>query len=60
MKTKPTRCSCDKCRQPMIDIDYFGEQLRGCPDCNKWGKPRDSNLVMKLSDEDLEALRLLR
>ena len=45
------------CHQPLIEIDRYGERWIGCLNCNKWGKPGDNNLVMELSDEDLEALR---
>jgi len=42
---------------PLKEIDYYGEVLVGCVDCNRWGKPGDENLVMQLMEEDLEALR---
>jgi len=43
---------CEHCHQPLIQIDRYGERWIGCLNCNKWGKPRDTNLVMELSDED--------
>jgi hypothetical protein len=40
-----------------MSIDHYGEKLIGCIDCNRWGRPDDKNLVMKLLEDDLEALR---
>jgi hypothetical protein len=48
---------CPYCHGPLKEIDYYGEVLVGCVDCNRWGKPGDENLVMQLMEEDLEALR---
>jgi hypothetical protein len=38
-------------------IDYYGEMLIGCIDCNRWGRPDDKKLIMELLEDDLEALR---
>ena len=27
---------CDRCKAPLIEIDHYGERLRGCLDCNRW------------------------
>jgi len=35
----------------------LGEILIGCMDCNLWGRPDDTRLVMELLEDDLEALR---
>jgi hypothetical protein len=48
---------CPYCHRPLIEIDYYGEVLVGCVECNRWGKPGDKNLVMELLEDDLEALR---
>jgi hypothetical protein len=48
---------CPHCRRALIQIDYYGEVLVGCVDCNRWGKPHDENLVMELMEADPEALR---
>jgi hypothetical protein len=45
---------------PLINIDYYGELLGGCSDCNCWGRPGDKRLVMELLEEDLQALREAR
>jgi len=52
---------CPHCHLPLIvDRPFTASDGLGCLNCNKWGRPGDSNLVIELSDEDLEALRLLR
>jgi hypothetical protein len=38
-------------------IDYYGEVLIGCIDCNRWGHPGDKTLSMEMLEDDLEALR---
>ena len=48
---------CPYCQRPLIKIDYYGEPLIGCIDCNRWGRPGDKTLVMELLEDDLEALR---
>jgi hypothetical protein len=48
---------CPYCHRPLMEIDYYGERLVGCLECNRWGKPGDEHLVMELMPEDLEALR---
>jgi len=49
--------NCPYCQGPLSEIDYYGERLVGCLECNRWGKPGDENLVMELMEGDLEALR---
>jgi hypothetical protein len=49
--------SCPHCHRPLTKIDYYGEVLWGCLDCNRWGRPGDKTLVMELLEDDLEALR---
>jgi hypothetical protein len=41
-----------------MSIDYYGEMLIGCINCNRWGRPDDKRLVMELLEDDLEALRV--
>jgi hypothetical protein len=52
--------NCPYCQGPLTEIDYYGEVLIGCVDCNRWGKPGDEKLVMELMDDDLDALRNAR
>ena len=40
-------------------VDYYGELLVGCIECNRWGNPGDENLVMELTEDDLEALKAI-
>ena len=49
--------NCPYCHRPLTEIDYYGEVLVGCLDCNRWGRPGDDKLVMELMEDDLEALR---
>src|SRR5262245_56959987 len=59
----PTRrypMKCPYCRRPVIKIDYYGEALIGCIDCNRWGRPGDKTLVLELLEDDLQALRATR
>jgi hypothetical protein len=28
--------NCDRCNEPMIKIEHYGEQLVGCIECNCW------------------------
>jgi len=50
-----TRRSCAKCRLRMIEIDYYGEPLKGCPDCNVWVK--NDGTRRKIPEDDVAALR---
>jgi hypothetical protein len=52
--------NCPYCRRQLMQIDYYGEVLVGCIDCNRWGRPGDKTLVMELLEADLEALRKAR
>ena len=52
--------TCPDCNRPLIEIDYYGEPLIGCVECNQWGRPGDDTLPMQLLDDDLEALRASR
>jgi hypothetical protein len=52
--------NCPKCRRLLISIDYYGELLVGCIECNRWGRPGDKTLVMELLEADLDALRKAR
>ena len=45
--------NCPYRQRPLTEIDYYGELLIGCIDCNRWGKPGDEHLVMELMEDDL-------
>jgi hypothetical protein len=51
---------CLQCHAPLIEIDHYGELLVGCIECNRWGRPGDTTLVMELIDDDLQALKNAR
>jgi hypothetical protein len=46
---------CSQCNALLTEIDFYGERLVGCIECNRW--TRDGWLFMHLPEEDLEALR---
>ena len=48
--------NCDRCNEPMIKIEHYGEQLVGCIECNCW-RGRRSAFIVDLSIEDIRALR---
>ena len=49
--------NCPYCQRLLIEIDYYGERLVGCIECNRWGKPGDKTPVMELLEDDVEAIR---
>ena len=49
--------TCPHCHRPLIEIDYYGERLIGCVECNVWGRSGNATLPMQLPEHDLEALR---
>jgi len=52
--------TCPHCHHPLIEIDYYGERLIGCIECNRWGRPGDATLPMQLIEDDLDGLRARR
>ena len=46
---------CSQCNGLLIEIDFYGECVVGCIDCNRW--TQDGWLFIHLPDEDFEALR---
>src|ERR1044071_8745106 len=46
---------CSQCSALLIEIDFYGERMIGCIDCNRW--TRDWWLFLHLPEEDLEALK---
>jgi hypothetical protein len=51
-----TRARCERCGLPFVEVDAYGERLRGCMGCNKWWEPL-SGEWRDLPDEDIAALR---
>jgi hypothetical protein len=50
---------CFHCREPMIEVDNYGQRLIGCVGCNRWAR-FGSEDVIELPEEDIEALRYWR
>jgi hypothetical protein len=48
---------CSQCNGLLIEIDFYGEWLVGCIECNRW--TRDGWIFIQLTEEDLEALKTL-
>jgi hypothetical protein len=48
---------CSQCNGLLIEIDFYGEWLVGCIECNRW--TRDGWLYIQLTEEYLEALKTL-
>jgi hypothetical protein len=44
------------CHRPLIQIDYYGERLIGCIECNRWGRPGSDKPFMALPEDDLQTL----
>jgi hypothetical protein len=42
----------------MLELDYYGERLKGCPDCNVW--VRDDGSRRKIPEHDIDALKAVR
>ena len=38
---------CRYCSRPLMSIDYYGEMLIGCIECNRWGRPDDKDARQK-------------
>jgi hypothetical protein len=53
----PSRCK--QCDEPLVEIDHWGERLKGCIECNTWSGGK-SAFVVQLSVEDFMALRALK
>jgi len=45
---------CHECKRPLMAIDFYGEQLKGCLSCNIWWTENDTK--KRLSEVDLRAL----
>lgn len=50
--------ACNKCQRPLTRIEFYGERLKGCIECNLW---IDTNGTWrKIPEEDVEALQGVR
>ena len=48
------------CHRALIEIDYYGDRLIGCIECNRWGRPGRRHAPHASREEDLEPLRARR
>jgi hypothetical protein len=44
-----------QCNGPLIEVDFYGQRMVGCTDCNRW--TRDGWLFIRLPADDLKTLR---
>ncbi|MBK5199156.1 MAG: hypothetical protein JJE37_12900 [Methyloceanibacter sp.] len=54
-----TQGRCERCNLPIVELDAYGERLRGCIGCNNW-QSISSSEWRRLPDEDIAALRGLK
>jgi hypothetical protein len=48
------------CKRSLTEIDFYGELLVGCMDCNRWGKSGDKKLVWNCRKMTLRRYREAR
>jgi hypothetical protein len=49
---------CKQCNQPLVEIDHYGERLKGCLSCNWWQAATGE--WCRLAADDIVALRALK
>ena len=49
---------CEHCEGQLVEIDHWGERLKGCPKCNRW-QTADGERC-RLAPDDIMALRALK
>jgi hypothetical protein len=49
---------CGTCQRPLTEINFYGEQLKGCIECNVWTDTDGAS--RKIPEEDIEALKGMR
>ena len=49
---------CERCEGRLVEIDHWGERLRGCPQCNRWQAATGE--VCRLAADDIAALKALK
>jgi hypothetical protein len=37
-EVKPEKIACPQCEDHLVEIDYYGDILAGCFECNLWRK----------------------
>ena len=43
---------CSQCNGPLIEVDFYGERMIGCIECNRW--TRDGWIFIDLPEEILK------
>jgi uncharacterized protein with PIN domain len=54
MNDEPTVCP--QCHAQLIEIEHYRERYVGCVKCNRWTWRGSKLIIMRLPEEDLEAL----
>jgi hypothetical protein len=49
---------CEQCKGHLIEIDHYGERLKGCPNCNRWQAA--SGEWCRLAADDIVALKAVK
>jgi hypothetical protein len=57
--------TCERCDLPLVELDAYGERLRGCLSCNRWqvvttAEAFPTDEWRALPEDDIAALRGLR
>ena len=47
---------CELCGIPLVEVDAYGQRLRGCMGCNNWQEV-SSGEWLRLSEDDIVAIR---
>jgi hypothetical protein len=47
---------CELCGLPLVEVDAYGQLLRGCLGCNDW-QEASSGEWLRLSEDDIVAIR---
>jgi hypothetical protein len=47
---------CELCSLPLVEVDAYGQRLRGCMGCNNWQEV-SSGEWLRLSEDDIVAIR---
>jgi hypothetical protein len=47
---------CELCGIPLVEVDAYGQRLRGCMGCNNWQEV-SSGEWLHLSEDDIVAIR---
>ena len=48
---------CERCEGRLLEIDHWGERLRGCPKCNRWQAASRGGMTTKESPVKIPGLK---